>query len=64
MRVVAWTYSGEVYCDDCAGDEQINLKGTPQAIDTRGDEPTPVFATDEIPAHWTCGDCDINIASL
>jgi hypothetical protein len=55
-EIVGYTHNGDVYCADCGEDVYA---GMPE--DT-GDEATVIFASDEIPADWTCQSCDLALS--
>lgn len=45
---VGYTYDGEGYCV-----AHVNL----QWRTTDGDEPYPIFSSDEVPSDWVCREC-------
>ena len=51
--IVGYTYNADVYCAECGTDVYA---GAPS-----NEEPSPVFASDEIPDHWRCASCELRL---
>ena len=55
MRVIAYAYSADLHCLNCAAAAGMDVDG---ATDSEGNEVGAVFSTDECPEDGEyCGDC-------
>lgn len=53
-EIVAWTYDAALHCPSCASKAGMDRCG---ATDSEGNEPRPVFASDELEGSRSCDDC-------
>jgi hypothetical protein len=57
--VIGYTYNGDVYCPECVAYTDPIVTGD-DVLDTRSDNPKPVFISDdylELPACTVCNSC-------
>ena len=59
-HVLGFTYEGSVYCAECVYYTNPVITGE-SSIDTRENEPAPIFGSDEIPSDWACLVCESSI---
>lgn len=66
MDILAFTYEADYHCISCAikkFGEKV-LKTSIGLEDSEGNEPHPVFSTDEYESDSVCGTCDVLIYEL
>ena len=57
-NIIGWSYDAAIHCPACAEAARMSKNG---AVDTEGNEPHPIFASDEIDTPQYCDDCQVEI---
>lgn len=54
--VIGFAYDADVHCNECAW-MRFGMPVPDGAVDSEGNEPHPIFVTDEGSEAEVCGDC-------